>query len=567
MDYKNIMMNELMTTICRKSDKVEKFLRGLSTSKNINIDDIIHILRKILYKHQDNTNRYEEEYEIEYKNNLSPAAVCVIEKIFSKDYKREKQELILECKMWKEDRIVECFNSWRDFKDYLKYCCFTKEYCCFSQGLFYVRNNKRWEETNNIDVCVKEFVGNQLFSVKKGDKTIDIDCPSKWKETYEGIKGQFPTDPNFRNNMFQKEKGRTFHKNGAYNWTTHEFESNNYDTRIYINENFNPSSKYVEELKTRVFHPIFSIRPYDHPDNEKQIEIMEYYFYNFSQAISGLGTNKYPLFIQGPRDGGKGVLCKLTQNTFGPYVGTFQFCNLKEGKNVDSLRDNALWSSYDTKRIAQSCEEVGNSFVLDGAKIKRIFSGGDEIQFRNLYQESSATKIMPYLFSHMNNLPKISGDDSQEKINLLRLHTRFYTEDKFDAEYRNKYPHIYWVEEDESVEEFINRQEVWDSFLYIVIEASKKVKSLPQQIKEDKEEENETIDDVIESKYQAGSDESFIPYKLLRDQLKIQDSKKILEAFKRVFGSKIRARPEKKVKGQRGVWGAEVIQDDYNDML
>ena len=52
MEYKNIMMKELMTTICRKSDRAEKFLRELSTCQEINIDDIIHILRKILYKYQ-----------------------------------------------------------------------------------------------------------------------------------------------------------------------------------------------------------------------------------------------------------------------------------------------------------------------------------------------------------------------------------------------------------------------------------------------------------------------------------------------------------------------------------
>ena len=561
------MLKDLIATICRKSDRVENFLREISTCEDTNIGDVIHILRKILYKHGENTDKYLEEYESEYKNDLTENTSSVIEKIFSTEYKQQKEELISNCRLWKEDRIVETFNNWRDFKDYLRWCCFTEDYVVYSQGTFYIKTDRCWKETTTIEYQVRNFVSNQLFSIKNGDKTIDINTPSKWKETYDGMKGQFPINPKFRDAMFEYEKGRLFFTDGAYNFETQRFEEGNNNTRIYIDRKFPRKSnpKIREELYKRVFHPFFTIREEEHPDNKRQREIMDYYFYNVSQSISGLGTNKYPLFIQGTRDGGKGILCKLTGYTFDNYVGTFQFCNLKLGKNADGVRDNALWSSYDTKRIAQSCEDMDKTFIIDGSKIKRIFSGGDKIQFRNLYQESSTTRIMPHMFSYMNDLPKISGEDAEEKIILLRLHTRFYNDDKHNLEYRKRYPELLWVEEDTEIEKFIsiNRTDVNDEYLLMIIEASKEVKNIPQQIKEDKQEqETETIEDIVENTYQLGDENSFIPYPDLSAFLEIHDSRKILGIFRRVFGAdKIKSYPNRKVKGKRGVWGVEIIED------
>jgi hypothetical protein len=564
MVIKNIMLNDkLIMTICRNSDKVGDFLDELNTSNNYDRKALIDFLRSIVIKHGNSMKMCKEEFE-DKKDFIREEERSILTAIFSNDHQQLKEQLVFDCEIWKEDMIDETFASWRELGDYLTHFCFNKQVLLNSQSTTYIRTKHCWIEDNGKDVesIVQAFIKNQDFKIKNGDKVINIDTPNAWKNAYNTMKLETKQDQDFKDKMFRYEKGKIFFEDGCWDFVKKCFVKGDNNTRIYMKRKFQPKSdpKIREEIYRRILKPFFTIREEDHPENDQRTEVMKFYMNRLSRSLSGLGSNKNPNVVIGDRDGGKSLLVKIKEMAFCAYQGSFDLEILRKDNNPDTGRTNAKWCDYETKRIAVSLESPEKSLVIDGSKIKKLCSNGDKIQFRKLHHESSSGRIFPNIWSYVNDMPKISGDDAREKIMEYKVNTRYYKEDEIPEEKR--YNTTYWVKQDDTIEDFIT-QEVADEFLLMVIEAHDEIISIPQTIKEEKINEEIDINDVIKELFVKGDENSFVSYEVIKPLLnnEISHGSKILKRFREVFGKQLTGERKGRLTG---IYGIEVKTDDVN---
>ena len=545
MDTKDRMIKDLIYTLCRKSDKAKRFVKELNTSQDYSEDAVFETLRYIVRKHRQDVDMYQEEYK-EQRDNCGAAEQAILDSIFSGDNLEKKKELVSECRIYKEDGISESFMSFKELGFYITDFCFNDDVVIKSRDTSYIKTEHGWIVDNSgkeTETIIKRFIKNQDFSVKDGERDILINRPSKWREAYETIALETTYVDNFNDKMFEYEQGRVFFKDGCYNFNEKKFEWDN-NTRIHIDRNYPKKSnpKLREELCRRVLWPFFTIREEDHPENAERQEVMDFFIHRLSRALSGLGSNKNPIQSMGDRDGGKSLLVKLFKTAFGAYMNTFDLEILRKDNSPDTSRDNAKWAEYETKRLAVSLESPDKSIVLDGSKIKKFFSNGDQIQFRHLRKEVASCYIKPFGFFFVNDAPKISGKDATDKFIEVKLNTSFYNADETPKEKR--YDTSYWVEQDDSVNSFVKRTDVGNEFLLMVIEAHDTIINVPQRMKEDKKQDDISLNDIIEDVYiRTGSDDDFVSYDEIKPVLmnELTHGGKILKRFREVFGSDLEA--------------------------
>ena len=539
---KGRMFKDLILAISRNSGDAREFLDDLNTSKDFNTDRFIKdIIRPIIYTHGLKEDKWREEYK-KNRELYGDAERVVMDSIFSNDHLPAKQELIKNHSLWDEVNIDEVFESFKELGEYLHHLCFNEDILVSCNDTKYIRTKHKWigdKKGNEINEKIVIFIKRQEFKIKGERTDLCINRPRLWKEARDSIEGEIFERPNFNIEMFNYEMGKTFYKDGCYNWKTKDFEYGNNNTRIFIDRKFNNKSKpeVREELYRRVLRPFFTIREEDHPENADREKTMKYCLFKLAQCFSGLGSNKNPNLLFGDRDGGKSLMNKLFMNSFGSYHGNFDLEILRKDNNPDTDRNNAKWVDYDKKRFAVSLESPDNSIVLDGSKIKKLCSNGDPIQYRHLRKETTTMVIKPHIWMFANDVCKISGNDVKKKIVELLLNTSFYDPDEVPESER--YDTSYWVLRDSSVEEFVMRDDVAEEFVMILMEAHDDIQPVPDIIKREKEEVLVSPVKILKEHFELGTRDDWVPYESIKAVLgKDFDghSNKVLRRLREAFG-------------------------------
>ena len=236
--------------------------------------------------------------------------------------------------------------------------------------------------------------------------------------------------------------------------------------RVFPSRENHERSSASDELHRRVLDPIF-----------QKPEKKAYALHCYARAVAGCIHDKRWFICMGERNSGKGVICELLQNAFGPFVLTFNseslLCDRLRGGS-DAAKDQSWMSDLEFGRVYFSNEIVlgDQSRKLDGNKIKRLASGGDEVEVRKLYRHAEKKRLQGMPFIHCNDSPAIDPKDACETLEVLSFETKFVSEDEMGArkeEGRDIPDH--WAPADPSIKKLIKDPEIIDAFTLAVLDA------------------------------------------------------------------------------------------------
>ena len=194
----------------------------------------------------------------------------------------------------------------------------------------------------------------------------------------------------------------------------------------FINRDFphNFIKEDYEELLNRVINPIY-------PEEEERV----FNAHIKARALAGCYTDKKWYVFQGARNSGKGVETSLLRNAFKSYVSMFDAKCSINNKYGNATSETALSWVIDKKecRIIISNEINGDDKTeLNGAFIKTLASGGDEMEARKLYNNNQVFTPQFAMFLCCNTLykPTEKSKDCLENIISFDYKSKFVEVDE-----------------------------------------------------------------------------------------------------------------------------------------
>lgn len=244
-------------------------------------------------------------------------------------------------------------------------------------------------------------------------------------------------------------------------------------------EEFN-EDKY-NEVMNKVVNPIFP----------NPIE-RDYFAHICSRAIAGHNEDKKWFGLGGARNSGKGVLTDCFANAFDKYFSTFNSKCLIINKHgnpeadralgwvVDHIITRMLWSNEietEEEFKDENDKKFKEKIILNGAFIKTLASGGDEMQGRQIYEKSIKFKPSFTIQLNYNDLPNISVQDALENF------TEFACKSKFVVAEELIEGCDYLKLRDENIKLFIANADIINAFTWWILNAYSEIKSPPDVIK------------------------------------------------------------------------------------
>lgn len=202
-----------------------------------------------------------------------------------------------------------------------------------------------------------------------------------------------------------------------------------FKTFVRINKPFpiNRSEKYIQEVKEKIYKPMFE----GGPDG---LALMDLVMTINARCMAGCPDKLSYLFL-GDRNSGKSVIAQFVQNTFGPYVGLLNSSEFIVGanKNADANRQNACVLTLESLRICRMSEikmtdDRGRKTTVDGAGIKAQQSGFEGISSRKHQEEGRAFFHCCTLQFSANDFPPVSPTDTYQSIITITMPNVFIPE-------------------------------------------------------------------------------------------------------------------------------------------
>ena len=204
--------------------------------------------------------------------------------------------------------------------------------------------------------------------------------------------------------------------NGVYDLDKKIFRKQEYNDRVLMSTNyeFEPErNKTMNKIIMKYFNEIMPVE-----------ENRDYLLTHLATCLEGFNQNElYPNWIGRGRNG-KGSTVRLMKYTLGDYVGELPVSILTQ-KRVGSDGPSSCLHSLMKKRFVISSEPDNGSKLNDA--IVKNFTGGDEIQTRELYCKSSFAVPQFTLFLQCNKLPDVK-DNSEglwSRFKLLKFSESF----------------------------------------------------------------------------------------------------------------------------------------------
>ena len=289
------------------------------------------------------------------------------------------------------------------------------------------------------------------------------------------IRGQ--EDNNFLDNLFNSNLKKICFDDGFYDFEKSEYIKGFDDiiTMKKIHRGFPiKNDKYIEKVKTEILNPIFD-------DN---IEFRDYFLYYIARGLAGHIEDKAWGVGQGSRNSGKGVIGDLVKNSFGGYVLTTNSENftMKSGNIRDEAKCLSWLIDFMDVRLMITNEitlDAKGSIVINGNIIKKLSSGGDEIEARKNFQDEIRFKVQARPLLFCNDLPEIEPKDALETLTKFEFPCQFLN----DINKQNPLAKIRLA--DNTIKDKCKDQNYIDAFIHIILDSySKDIKPLPQCIKD-----------------------------------------------------------------------------------
>lgn len=195
-------------------------------------------------------------------------------------------------------------------------------------------------------------------------------------------------------------------------------------TDVMIDYNYETGKESVkQEIYERILFPIFD-------DN---VELMKEYLMYCARALA-MSKDKFWMTASGERDSGKGVLTELFKQAFSVYVFDFYSSSLMLRKNLEGEIRNTWAEPFVKYRLGfcnetmDTTEDGSKKAILDGTKIKKLASGGDEINIKLMKENQKSEAIKASFIMFQNSLPACSPADALQ--NMLTFNFPCYFSDK-----------------------------------------------------------------------------------------------------------------------------------------
>jgi hypothetical protein len=273
-------------------------------------------------------------------------------------------------------------------------------------------------------------------------------------------------DPSFIDKLYSSSLQYLAFEDGVYSFKTKELlpypvEGVYFTFKIHRLFPRNVDPEVTKMVMDRVLVPIF-------PD-EKQ---MGYYLHRMSRSLAGEVVDKVWHVCIGERNSGKGVLCDFLKKAFQEFVHTFNseslLCN--NMPNADAAKAQSWISPLEFKRVIVSNEMklLGGRARLDGNMIKRLASGGDEIQTRTNHKDEVNKRIQCTMWLHGNEIATVDPPDAYQTLQVFSFQSAFIP--VTEMKQRGNACPRHWKPEDPTIKTWINTPDVVDAFTMIVLE-------------------------------------------------------------------------------------------------
>ena len=300
----------------------------------------------------------------------------------------------------------------------------------FSKGQVFFKFNNIW--TANVSLTKSHLINyiqkSKIYKENaKGEAVSYAQNYSNAKNIYETLIGKVKENPDdgFYNKLHTSSIGMLCFEDGVLNLITkkfHRWESdflkikeNEVFSTIQINRNFEgwflkPDPKIIEKVEAKVFDAIMG---------SQKSRFLQF----VSRAFAGHYIDKdWGVFI-GNRNCGKGTLDGFMKTAFGGYTKTIPSDNLlceRGGKNGDVAKAMSWAIDLQFIRLATTQEiqldNENKNVKLNSIMIKKLASGGDEIEARKNFQDEMTFTIDAKILMMANDMPPTSTEDVKEHL-------------------------------------------------------------------------------------------------------------------------------------------------------
>ena len=375
-----------------------------------------------------------------------------------------------------------------------------KDKLALCNGINYFKSERGWLQNNDMikSQLLSEITRLDISLIKgKGKKAVITFIGDSLKESEDVVRWLMthrPVNDDLINDLWDYTQKKLYFKNVYYDFETHKTYPNDKNSFVTIGRDLNMTSnpEIRAEMYRRIFNPIFTID--DESVDLERVQLRDCWLRKTARNMGGFIEDKEFSIMTGERNCGKGALSDLLRNTFGGYVVASNAENfMLKSTQDEEAKANSFMMDFEFCRIAVTNEmSKGTSgrAVLDGNKIKKVHSGGDNIVGRRLYQDTRTFRIQGVVYMFMNDEPTANPSDAMDKCITYDFNSKF-----IKAGEKKEFSNITYLEADPTIKEvFIRDKEVHNEFVLILLEAFHNNAEYPARLKE--ENDNDNDDDI-----------------------------------------------------------------------
>ena len=214
-------------------------------------------------------------------------------------------------------------------------------------------------------------------------------------------------------------------------------------------------------------------------DNNLEQQARNSFLYELSRAICGKMSDKIWFNLRGERDSCKGVFDLLIRKSLSTYIGSFNTSSFE--LDSKSVTDPELKQKFLIKnrysRLAIS-QEVSEKW-LDGDLIKKVSSGGDKIDARNLFKNIETFRNSCKYMMIGNGMPRVKPVDALDNRWFYEIKAKFVN----DPAQHQKLKSIQVFKADPDIKNvFCCRDDVMNAFCSIIFDAFNKPCAFPKEL-------------------------------------------------------------------------------------
>jgi len=402
----------------------------------------------------------------------------------------------------------------------------------------------------------------QTENAKEEIKYIEFCKIDKYiKEIRTAIISMTPFNNKLREQLYNDTMHKLCFRNGYYDFEKNKFFTNyDFKTPIIIDMDYD-SNVFEEDIKDIYKYYLDAI----FSDNKT---VIDYYLYRIARSIGGYTIDKKVHVLQGLRNSGKGCLTELLYNSFGPYINSIDAGNFVYKKDVsqDSAKQLSWIIPHMFSRISLTHEiKTGDNVYLDGNIIKKFSSGGDKIRARLNHKDEIEFNIQSTLWINCNDLPEAKPKDCMEYVDTFELNTKFIDEN----EQITKLEGYTYLPKNDYVKNVLPKEKrIINAFIHLVIQAFNNKCTMPEQMKEDKEEiiEDDDYNKFFELFEFTGNKKDIITNEQLKQTLKNNNIIfTVIKASKLLQKKKCQKFRDAKTRGLSGLKLRRIIGEIMNE--